>query len=352
MKRTLLLALLLFVATSVSQAAEPMLLKRTIYITPQKFLRYWKNPKAAEPDYNTNTWYPRIKFEVLGPVPDGAKYFVEFDRPNGTPWVTVDMFTPRIGDDELETIKPASLDSSIEEKKAIPESGTFPFRIKYQTASGTTTIFSGKFNVVMATLDQSIPENKGRKEFVVDYDWHLPVAYVWLNPIQDYEVPYLSTWVCLKGNVPSDSVESLLFYQGKQIAQIQNTTYSKKEEMTSGSNEPHHRYTIVQTDFQLVRGYDNSSNKSNHSAMFFMDKNPGEYEVRIMRKGTLSRSIKFTVGRDGKIVDPGYAKTANLGGIRMIFPASISGTLDGTINKDAWQTQALFYNPLAGFSVP
>ncbi len=342
----------MFASSAVASAAEPTLLKRTIYITPQKYLRYWKNPKAAEPEYNTNSWYPKIKFEILGPVPSGAKFFVEFDKPNGTPWVTVEMFTPSVGDDEIETIKPDSIDRDSEEKKATIESGVFPFRIKYRTSAGTTTLFSGKFSVAMATLDQNIPENKGRKEFVVDYDWHLPVGYVWLNPIMDYEVPYLSTWVCLKGNVPSDSVESHLFYNGREVAKIQNTTYSKKEEMTSGSNEPHHRYTIIQTDFQLVRGFDNSSNKSNHAGMFFLDKNPGEYEVRIMRKGELSRTIKFTVGRDGKIVDTGFAKSANLGGVRYIVPASISGTADGTINKEAWRTQALYHNPFTGFSVP
>lgn len=352
MKRLLLVTLLVFSASAVSSAAEPTLLKRTIFISPQKFLRYWKDPKADEPLYNTNSWYPKIKFEILGPVPSGTKYFVEFDKPNGTPWLTVEMFTPAVGDDEIEAIKPESINRDIEERRATNESGVFPFRIKYRTSSGTTTLFSGKFSVVMSTLDQNIPENKGKKEFVIDYDWFLPVAYVWLNPIQDYEAPYLSTWVCLKGNVPSDSVESLLFYQGKQIAQINNTTYSKKEEMTSGSDEPHHRYTVIQTDFQLVRGFDNSSNKSNHSGMFFLDRNPGDYEVRTMRNGSLSRTIKFTVGRDGKIIDTGFAKSANLGGVRMIFPAIISGTLDGTINKDAWRTQALFYNPFAGFSVP
>ncbi len=54
---------------------------------------------------------------------------------------------------------------------------------------------------------------------------------------------------------------------------------------------------------------------------------------------------------DVEIVDNGIAKTARLGGVRMIFPAKISGSLDGVYNAAAWQTDALFGNPLSGFSM-
>src|SRR5215213_535208 len=98
MKKLLLTNLILYVMTGWLMAGELTLLKRTIYVTPQKYLRYWKNPKAAEPIYNTNSWYPRFRFDVLGPIDSGSKLYVEVDRANGTPWMTVKMQTQSLED--------------------------------------------------------------------------------------------------------------------------------------------------------------------------------------------------------------------------------------------------------------
>ena len=83
MRRIAILIISLFILATTAAAGEITLLKRTIYITPQKFLRYWKDLKASEPVYNTNCWYPNIQFDVLGPLAPGSKLFVEMDHPNG-----------------------------------------------------------------------------------------------------------------------------------------------------------------------------------------------------------------------------------------------------------------------------
>jgi hypothetical protein len=119
--------------------------------------------------------------------------------------------------------------------------------------------------------------------------------------------------------------------------------------MSSAADEPSHRWAIWEVTFSNVRGFNKSGNPENYSAQHYLDKNPGEYEIKLMRDNNLSRSIKFTVGTDGKIVDNMVAKKANLGGVRMIVPVKILGTADGQYNTAAWQTEALFYNPLAGF---
>lgn len=332
-------------------AGEVTLLKRTISITPQKFLRYWKNPKAAEPVYNTNSWYPKVNFTVLGPIAQGSKLYVEFDRANGTPWMKVDMFTPSLEDDVMQNIRPEPIDSSVEEKFASIEIGVIAFRIKLKNASGNETLlFSGKFRVNQLSLDQAITENKGKKEFMVDYDWHLPVSYLWLNPADDQNVPYLSTQVCFKGNIKSAGAEASLFYNGKEISKSSSSSFATSSLMTSGADEPHHRYSILQFNFANVRGFNKSESANNYSSNFFIDKNPGEYEIKVLREGQLARVIKFTVGKDGKIFDNNIAKNAKLGGVRFIIPAQIVGTLDGIYNKTAWQTEALFFNPLAGFA--
>ncbi len=352
------MAIIVFVAVlglGVSAAAgETTLLKRTIYVTPQKFLRYWKTPKAPEPVYNTNSWYPNVAFQVLGPIESGSKITVEFDHANGTPWMTVKMDTPTLEDDVLETIKPESIGSDIEEKNASIETGTFIFRIKMKNALAGTdkVLFSGKFKVGQLALDQNIPENKGKKEFMVDYDWMLPVGYVWVNPVMDADVPVISTQVCFKGKLEDGKIEAYLFYNGKQISKTVSTGNSTTKVLTSGADEPHHRYSILQFDFNNVRAFNRSASMNDYSQNFFIDKNPGSYEIKILRNNQPARNISFSVGKDGKIVDNGVASSAKLGGVRMIFPAKIAGALDGTFNAAAWQTDALFGNPLQGFVVP
>src|SRR5688500_3323103 len=86
-------------------AQGPTLLKRTVEVTPKRFLRYWRNPTAAEPVYNTYSWVPVVQFDILGPTTSGSKFYVEFDMPDGKPWVKYNMHTPEIGDDIWETIK-------------------------------------------------------------------------------------------------------------------------------------------------------------------------------------------------------------------------------------------------------
>ena len=58
--------------TRPAPAAGPTLLKRTVAISAKRYLRYWPNPSAAEPRYNTWSWTPQIDFQILGPVPGGS----------------------------------------------------------------------------------------------------------------------------------------------------------------------------------------------------------------------------------------------------------------------------------------
>lgn len=339
-------------AAATTHAANLTLLKRTVQVTPKRFLRYWKNPAAAEPVYNTYSWVPQVQFDVLGPLTNGSKIYVEFDMPDGKPWVKYDMYTPSLEDDVLDTIKMESWSDDAWEKKAILNEGVFPFRIKVNEGGKETTLFAGKFKVGTYLLDQKIPDYKGKKDFYVDYDWHLPLAYVWLNPRMDEDVPNLAVQVCLRGAVDSSKLEGLLLYNGKEVAKQSGSTYSQQQVYTSGADEPSHRWAIWELGFPLVRGFNHSQSNNDYSSSFFLDKNPGEYEIRVVRDGQPTRSIKFTVGADGKIVDNGFARSANLGGVRMIMPAKVLGTGDGTYNAMAWQTEALFGNPPNGFAVP
>ena len=59
--------------------------------------------------------------------------------------------------------------------------------------------------------------------------------------------------------------------------------------------------------FAKVRGYNKDTSANRYEGVFFLDKNPGEYEIKVLRQQKLARSAAFTVGADGRIVDNGIA---------------------------------------------
>ena len=66
----------------------------------------------------------------------------------------------------------------------------------------------------------------------------------------------------------------------------------------------------------------------------------------------LARSIKFTVGPDGKIVDSGVAAASSVLTRRVLVPVQIIGDMDGQWDRNAWKTEAFYGHPLKGFTPP
>lgn len=338
------------VVSAEAQSSEPSLLKRTIEVKPRRFLRWWRNPNASEPVYDTWSWAPEIKFAVNGPVASGSQITVEFDTADGKPWFTQRMRTPQLEADRWELVDQAEdLNFDTLEKKAITApSGLFPFRIKIKNAlAGTNTVlFSGKYKIATYAPDPKIPEYRTKKEFYVDEDWRLPMAWLWLNPQNNEDAPILCLQTWFKNSDSGDNIEAFVFYNGKQIVNAKSG--SPEQTLTNGVDEKPYRYSMRMFYFYTVRGF-NQNNHGAYNSSFFLDKNPGEYEIKILVKGELSRTLKFTVEKDGKMVDNGVVAQNKIGGIRQLVPVQIVGTLDGTWNKTAWQTGAFYTNPLTGF---
>lgn len=338
--------------TAEAQSGEAHLLKRTIEVTPRRFLRWWRNPAAAEPVYDTWSWAPEIKFAVNGPIPSGSKITVEFDKADGTPWFTQSMRTPTLEADYWELVNSVEdLNFDALEKKAITTpAGQFAFRIKLKNAlAGTnTTLFAGKYKIATYQPDPKIPEYRTKKEFFVDEDWRLPMAWLWANPVNNEDAPILCLQTWFKNSESGDKIEAFLFKDGKQIAT--SLSGSPEQTLTNGVDEKPYRYAMRMFYFSTVRAF-NQNKHGAYNSSFFLDKNPGNYEIKILNKGELSRSIKFTVGPNGKMVDNGVVAGNKIGGIRSLVPVEIIGTQDGTWNKAAWQTGAFYANPLAGFAL-
>ena len=348
----LLLINLTFVATGArTTEAGPTLLKRTVTISAKRFLRYWPNPRAAEPQYNTWSWTPKVYFELLGPVPGGAQLIFEVSTPDGKPWVSFNLKTPEAGDDELIKINGPDLDDNELEKKAITQTGLFPFKIILKNALAGTNdaIFAGKFKVATYAPDQAIPEYKGKQEFYVVQDWRLPVGFIWYDPTMDENVPVISAQMWFRGTESGTKMEAVMFYKGQQIA---TASGNNEDEISTGVGDPQGRWGLWKFGFAKVRGYNHDTSANSWEGIFFLDKNPGDYEIKVLRLQKLARAVSFSVGADGRIVDNGIAKQNKLGGIRMVLPVKILGDQDLKYDPLSWKTDTLYGNLLSGFTAP
>lgn len=351
----LLLSLIYSIFTFSAQARTveggPTLLKRTVAISARRFLRYWPNPRAAEPQYNTWSWTPKVYFEILGPVPGGGQLVFEVSTPDGKPWVSFNLRTPEAGDDELVKINGPDLDENELEKKATTQTGLFSFKITLKNAlAGTNdTIFAGKFKVATYAPDQAIPEYKGKQEFYVVQDWRLPIGFIWYDPTMDENVPVISAQMWFRGTHEGEKVEGVLFYKGNQIASVLGYN---EDAISTGVGDPQGRWGLWKFGFAKVRGYNHDTSANNWDGVFFLDKNPGDYEIKVLRQQKLARAASFSVGADGRIVDNGIAKQAKLGGIRMVLPVKVLGDQDIKYDPLSWKTDTLYGNLLSGFTAP
>lgn len=113
------------------------------------------------------------------------------------------------------------------------------------------------------------------------------------------------------------------------------------------------RALALEFSWGQVRGWNaDTSSANNTSQLWFLNMHPGEYEVKVLREGDLARSVKFTIGADGRLVDNGITQKNGLGGLAMVLPVKVLGIADGQLDANAWKNDAFYGNPLAGFVAP
>jgi hypothetical protein len=332
----------------------PVLIKTMVQIDMLRGSDYWA-PNAAKP-VSVSCWIPHVTFQVRKPIPSGARCSITFTRPDGSPWVELPCPVHEQSDEtvvEYETPTGGDLDAF--KKKYTTAVGTFGFKINLHDELGGTdqTLMAGKFKMIRVSRAQGTPETKNDADFSVDYDWTLPIGYLWFHGGYAPTSPALrvSTW--LRGHSDMADVSGYLFYQGKMIADTKSGGggMDYKVEHSTSDNRPTDPYwRLWDMGFEKVRKTEGQGNSN--PSLFYLDKNPGEYEVKLMRKGDVVRDLKFTVGADGNVVDTGIAAASHLGTGRIVIPVKILGTQDGPWKTTAWQTDAFYGNPLTGFIAP
>jgi hypothetical protein len=353
--RLLLIALLLassVVVSSETATAGPTVLKRTLRIGAGRISSYWRDKNADSPEWNTWSWLPRIYFEVYGPIEGGGQISVEYTLPNGKPWYTHNLATEELGAGRLGAVQTDFRFTDAQEKLATLETGVFGYTIRLtnELTGANETLLKGKFTV--RKVHVGIAQRPNEFEYYVDQDWRLPLGSVWLNLENDEDAPPLYVGLWMRGNAYRLSdMAAYLFHNGKQVASTKVDSWSGLSfnadflTISNRDQDPSWRHLLV--EFNGVR----RTNDNDHaSELHYLDQNPGDYEMKVLHDGKLVRTVKFSIGADGQIVDPGVGTEERPSGTRYLVPVKITGDVDGKWDQNAWKTEMYYGNVYAGFT--
>ncbi|MEZ0367976.1 MAG: hypothetical protein ACAI44_02690, partial [Candidatus Sericytochromatia bacterium] len=299
------------------------------------------------------SWVPEFRFSLIRGRNSGDRHSVEYTIP-GSPTLKTDCELNSRGDGF------ACGGRSIPEEKGSIYTGPVNFAIKVRNElTGTgANLFSGRMKVSKACTNAACPNTAGEWVYYVDQDWNLPIGHIFYD-LQEPDYPTFNVAFWARGS--THQMEPHLFFQGKEIGRVSmedGTPIGTPSCRIIVENEPTHtphqlvggaKWSRMECFFPMVKGWDNQG--ANQSDMFKMAQNPGGYEFKVLWNNKLARSIKFTVGPDGKL-DNGIASANNLGTGRVVVPVTVIGDQDGKWDRAAWKTEAFYGNPLNSFMSP
>jgi hypothetical protein len=336
--------------------------KPSIQITLRTHQQYYRN---GQEDQETWSWTPRIAYRVVGPISAGSQLSVEFTLPSGKPWIKLDCFTKETKDGYWWPTECGMNSNDVKDQDASIETGLAGLKInlKNELEGTNKTLFAGKFKVEkfhVGVVD--LPKFKNNFSYYVNYDWNLPIGYVFSYDVMDArpgdgsatsptEGPFnFATW--FKGDpklLNYGTYMAYLYYQGKLVADSMSADYTYCQVTNGESFESANTY--CRRVFKLKAMVWDKQPQA-HEGWFKMYTNPGEYEIKILQNGKLARTAKFTMGTDYQLVDTGIGKQNSLGTGRIVVPVQVIGDQDGTWDRNAYKTDAFFGNPLSAFTSP
>lgn len=337
-------------------ATAPTVAKDSVQVTPFTYSVYKQN-------YDMWSWVPMMSFRVNGPIASGNQLYAEYNIP-GAGIVKFDCRTEERTPDQWLNVKYCGGRDGVPEEKATTYTGVVSFAVKMRNElmGSDQTLFTGKAKIMKAHSNEAqTPKFVNHYVFYADHDWNLPIGYVFYtaDELKGMSRPILNLAFWVRGD--AYNFQPHLFYQGKEVgkmyfegsevgkagceAKIENTTTNYVAD-----NIPQKaRWARVECTFGNVRGWDKTGEAPGmFGPLYSLDKNPGEYELKVLWNNKLARSIKFTVKPDGSF-DNGIAAANKLASDRTVVPVQIIGEQDGTWDRAAWKSDAFYGNPLNGF---
>jgi hypothetical protein len=257
--------------------------------------------------------------------------------------------------------------NDVRDQDASIETGLAGFKInlKNELEGTNATLFAGKFKVEkfhVGVVD--LPKFKNNFSYYVNYDWDLPIGYLYSYDAMDARPGYppsptegrfsFVTWFRGDPNtLDYGKYVAYLYYQGKLVADSSGEGGKYGNTGCELTDIAYHesKFGYCRRKF-VVNAMVWDKQPEFHPQDFKMYENPGEYEIKILQNGKLARTARFTMGTNYQLVDTGIGKQNNLGTGRIVVPVTIVGDQDGQWDRNAYKTDAFFGSPLSGFVVP
>jgi hypothetical protein len=350
--------------TTASTPGAPTINRPSIQITLRTHQQYYR---GAKEDQETWSWTPRIVYRVNGPISAGGQLSVGFTLPSGKPWINLDCKTQETAAGSWWETECGMNSNDVKDQDASIETGLAGFKInlKNELEATNQTLFVGKFKVEkfhVGVVD--LPQFKNNFSYYVNYDWNLPVGYVYSYDAMDARPGYppsptegrfsFVTWFRGDPNILDyGKYVAYLYYQGKLVAdssgeggkygntgcEVTNTAYNESA------------FGYCRRKF-VVNAMVWDKQPEFHPQDFKMYENAGEYEIKVLQNGKLARTARFTMGSNYQIVDTGIGPKNSLGTGRVVVAVQVIGDQDGQWDRNAYKTDAFYANPLAGFVAP
>jgi hypothetical protein len=321
--------------------------------------------KGYKGDPETWSWTPVIRFRVNSPISPGSAFSVEYSAPAKS-W-KFDCQTDEYGAGWL-----GARDCGMNppDDQAVTYTGPVDFKINFRNEleNKSATLLAGKFKVEKFHEGVvNLPKFRNNFVYYVNYDWNLPIAYVYDEWIYNWEyagktmVPQLSRshlmaafWFRGTNNsVVYSKYAAYLYYNGQMVAEaVPESAVCDVLNAPESNQDSPNAYCRSVFSFQKAMLWDREPTVMEPGYYYEMYKHPGEYEIKVLQNGKLARAAKFSFGSDYKIADSGIGKQNNLGTLRVLVPAQIIGDQDGQWDRNAYKTEAFFGSPLTGFVVP
>ena len=348
-------ALLLLGSASAAIADEDLHVVIPSFIIHAEDQHEFTAKAGAEANLQIWTWTPRAVFFLAEDLPSGGVLEAEYLSAKGKPWITVPC-----RDGGSNGIVCGGQSEDIAHEKYSRETGSFAFKIHYKnelTGVADKVIFAGTFKVDKyydgRTAADYKKEDKDCFEYFVDYDWAMPLGY--LSFIADNGAPALQVWMWFKFGPEEPNENNFnahVFYQGKEVCASLGFHSEPEAYEQIDTDNAAGRYGWSKHLFMIPLCQVKLENPELNPRAFQVDKNPGEYEVKVLWNGKLARVGKFTVNADGTIANPLGDKNPQLHTSRRVMPVQILGDQDYKFDKTAWKTGMNFGNPVTDFVAP
>ena len=189
---------------------SPTIAKDSVQVTAFTFNVYRKN-------FDTWSWVPRIQYRVNGPIASGSQLYVEFTLPGSQLWLHHSHQENRGCWWKTEC---GARDIPEDQSTTYTGPVNFAIRMRNELSGSNDTLFTGKLKVAKVHSNESGPKVVNHFVYYVDYDWNLPIGYVFLtrDDLSGWDLAHFKAAFWIRGD--ATSFQPHLFYQGKEVGKM------------------------------------------------------------------------------------------------------------------------------------